>query len=67
MGLDAMRIKVRPICKPKHKQPCYQVVPAYVNGVGESLFKVGRCLSDVGVCVKDDVRYIVVCIKAWKW
>ncbi len=36
---------------------------AYVNGVSESLFKVGMCLPS-GPCVTDDdVRYIVDCIR----
>ena len=36
---------------------------AYVNGVSESLFKVGMCLP-AGPCVTDDdVRYIVGCIR----
>ena len=47
-----------------HKQPVYKDAPAYVNGVSESLFKVGICLP-AGPWVSDnDVRYIVENIKA---
>lgn len=63
MGLDAMGIESRPLWKPMHKQPVYKDCPAYVNGVSESLFKVGLCLPS-GPCVTDeDVAYIVDCIK----
>lgn len=62
--LDAAQIEARPVWKPMHKQPVYQGAPAYVNGVSESVFKVGMCLP-AGPCVTDDdVRYIVDSIKA---
>lgn len=52
-------VESRPLWKPMHKQPVYKHAPAYVNGVSESLFKVGMCLP-AGPCVSDaDVRYIV--------
>lgn len=64
MALDAAGIESRPLWKPMHKQPVYKDVPAYVNGVSESLFKVGICLP-AGPWVTDDhVRYIVDQIKA---
>lgn len=56
-------IEVRPAWKPMHKQPVYQGCPAYVNGVSESVFKVGMCLP-AGPCVsEEDVKYIVDTIK----
>ena len=56
-------IEARPVWKPMHKQPVYKNAPAYVNGVSESVFKVGMCLP-AGPCVKDeDVKYIVETIK----
>lgn len=61
--LDAAGIEARPLWKPMHKQPVYHDCQAYVNGVSESLFKVGMCLPS-GPCVtNEDVRYIVECIK----
>ena len=59
MGLDAAGIESRPLWKPMHRQPVFADCPAYLNGVSESLFKVGLCLPS-GPCVTDDdVRYIV--------
>ncbi len=63
MYLDAAQIEARPLCKPMHKQPVYKNCPAYVNGVSESLFKVGLCLPAGPYVTDDDVRYIVDCIK----
>lgn len=61
--LDAAGIEARPLWKPMHKQPVYKDSPAYVNGVSESLFKIGMCLPS-GPCVTDDdVKYIVDTIK----
>lgn len=57
------KIEARPVWKPMHKQPVYKDTPAYINGVSESIFKIGMCLP-AGPCVTDDdVRYIVECIK----
>lgn len=57
------KVEARPVWKPMHKQPIYANAPAYVNGVSESIFKVGMCIP-AGPCVSDDdVRYIVDCIK----
>ena len=59
IGLDALDIESRPLWKPMHRQPVYADCPAYLNGVSESLFKVGLCLPS-GPCVTDeDARYIV--------
>ena len=57
------KVEARPVWKPMHKQPVYAGCPAYLNGVSESVFKVGMCLP-AGPWVSDeDVRYIVECIK----
>ena len=61
--MDQAGIEARPLWKPMHKQPCYQNVPAYVNGVSEALFKVGMCLPSGPYVSDDDVRYIVDTIK----
>ena len=44
---------------------CYEGpnMVAYVNGVSESIFKVGFCLPAGPYVTDDDVRYIVECIK----
>ncbi len=64
MALDEAGIEARPLWKPMHKQPVYKNAPAYVNGVSESLFKVGMCLPAGPYVTDDDVRYIVEQIKA---
>ncbi len=63
MYLDAAQIEARPLWKPMHKQPVYKNNPAYVNGVSESMFKVGMCLPAGPYVSDDDVRYIVDCIR----
>ena len=62
--MDAADIEARPVWKPMHKQPVYKDAPAYVNGVSESIFKVGMCLPAGPYVTDDDVRYIVDTIKS---
>lgn len=63
IALDKANIEARPLWKPMHLQPIYRDNPAYVNGVSESLFRVGICLP-AGPYVSDvHVRYIVDSIK----
>ena len=57
------KIEARPVWKPMHKQPVYAGAPAYLNGVSETVFKVGMCLPAGPYVSDDDVRYIVDCIK----
>ena len=57
------QVECRPVWKPMHKQPVYAKVPAYVNGVSESLFQVGVCLPAGPMVTDEDVRYIVDCIQ----
>lgn len=57
------KVECRPVWKPMHKQPVYKSAPAYVNGVSESIFKIGFCLPAGPYVSDDDVRYIVDCIK----
>ncbi len=64
MGLDALNIESRPLWKPMHKQPVYKNAPAYLNGVSESLFKVGMCLPAGPYVTDDDVYFIVEAIKS---
>ncbi len=64
VALDAANIEARPVWKPMHRQPVYAGSPAYVNGVSESIFRVGLCLPAGPWVTDDDVRYIVDTIKA---
>lgn len=61
--LDAAGIEARPLWKPMHKQPVYQNMPAYVNGVSENLFKVGMCLPSGPYVTDEEARYVVDMIK----
>ena len=61
--MDAAGIEARPVWKPMHKQPVYKNAPAYVNGVSESVFKVGMCLPAGPYVTEEDVKYIVDTIK----
>ena len=61
--LDQAGIEARPVWKPMHKQPVYKDAPAYVNGVSESLFKIGMCLPAGPYVSDEDVKYIVEIIK----
>ncbi len=61
--LDAAQIEARPVWKPMHRQPVYADAPAYLNGVSESIFKVGMCLPAGPYVSEEDVRYICDCIK----
>ena len=64
MGLDALNVESRPLWKPMHKQPVYKNAPAYLNGVSESLFKVGMCLPAGPYVTDDDVKFICEAIKS---
>lgn len=59
MALDTARIESRPLWKPMHLQPVFKNVPAYVNGVSESLFKRGLCLPSGPMVTDEDVQYII--------
>lgn len=63
LNLDKEGIESRPLWKPMHKQPVYRNVPAYVNGVSESLFKRGLCLPSGPMVSDEDVELIIQTIK----
>lgn len=63
VALDAAGIEARPVWKPMHKQPVYKDAPAYVNGVSESIFKIGMCLPAGPYVSDENVRFIVERIK----
>ena len=62
-ALDKANIESRPLWKPMHMQPVFKDAPAYVNGVSESLFKVGLCLPSGPMVTDEDLAYIVETIK----
>lgn len=64
LALDAENIESRPLWKPMHLQPVYSQAPAYVNGVSESLFKIGLCLPASPWVTDEDAVRIVEIIKS---
>lgn len=63
LRLDAEGIESRLLWKPLHLQPVFAEVPAYVNGVSESLFRDGLCLPSGPWVSDDDIEHIVKEIK----
>ena len=63
MALDTAGVEARPVWKPMHRQPVYKNAPAYVNGISESMFKVGMCLPAGPYVTDEDIQYIVDVIK----
>lgn len=63
VALDQAGIEARPVWKPMHCQPVYRNSVAYVNGVSESIFKVGMCLPAGPYVTDEDVACIVAKIK----
>lgn len=63
LALDMANIESRPLWKPMHLQPVYKKNPSYVNGVSESLFKVGICLPAGPYVTDTHVKYITDAIK----
>lgn len=61
--LDGMGFESRPLWKPMHKQPVYQKVPAYVNGVSELLFETGLCLPSGPLVTDEDIDRLIAAIK----
>ena len=67
LALNAEGIESRPLWKPMHKQPAYQISVksvAYVNGVSESIFHRGLCLPSGPMVTDADVERIVSIIKS---
>lgn len=69
-NVEAMRVALaeegiesRPFWKPMHLQPLYANAPSYLNGVSESLFKVGLCLPSGPWVSDEDLALIVKTIK----
>ena len=44
LGLLRDNIEARPLWKPMHMQPVFEMFPSYLNGVSEDLFDKGLCL-----------------------
>ena len=62
-ALASVRIESRPLWKPMHLQPLYSSAPAYLNGVSDSLFRVGLCLPSGPWVTDEDVALVVQTLK----
>lgn len=57
-------IESRPLWKPMHRQPIFEKLPNYVNGVSEELFQRGLCLpSGSNLSMTDLERVATILIK----
>ena len=61
-GVESLEFRVESLPNGIVRQTSDKSV-AYINGVSESLFKVGMCLPSGPYVTDEDVRYIVDCIK----
>lgn len=62
-ALASVRVESRPLWKPMHLQPIYSSAPAYLNGVSESLFRVGLCLPSGPWVTDEDAAFVVQTLK----
>lgn len=61
LKLEKENIESRPLWKPMHLQPVFSSVPAFTNGISESLFKTGLCLpSGTAMSFEDQDRVIQI-------
>ncbi len=63
LGLEKENIESRPLWKPMHQQPIFQKYTSYINGVSDNLFEKGLCLPSGSNLSKEDISFIIKCIK----
>jgi dTDP-4-amino-4,6-dideoxygalactose transaminase len=63
LALDAENIESRPLWKPMHLQPVFQVFPAYTDGTSEDLFNRGLCLPSGSNLSQGDLERVVQHVK----
>lgn len=61
-ALAAENIEARPLWKPLHLQPVFKGCVAYLNGVSESLYKMGLCLPSGSNMTQQDRQRVIDCI-----
>jgi dTDP-4-amino-4,6-dideoxygalactose transaminase len=64
LALEAENIEARPLWKPMHLQPIFKGMPAYVNGVSESLFNKGICLPSGSNLSEKDLERVAKIVKS---
>lgn len=63
MALLAENIESRPLWKPLHLQPIFEVYPQFIDGTSEELFERGLCLPSGSNLTQEDKERIVDSIK----
>jgi dTDP-4-amino-4,6-dideoxygalactose transaminase len=64
IALAEKNIEARPLWKPMHLQPIFEIYPNYINGTSESLFNVGLCLPSGSNLENDQLNNVVKEIKS---
>lgn len=64
LALLKENIESRPLWKPMHVQPIFEKYPKYTNGTSEDLFERGLCLPSGSDLTEENLKRIVVKIKA---
>ena len=59
LALAEENIEARPLWKPMHQQPVFEIYPAYTNEVSEELFEKGLCLPSGSNLSKDDLDRVI--------
>ncbi len=63
LALEKENIESRPLWKPMHLQPVFEMYPAYVDGTSEDLFDRGLCLPSGSNLSEEDLRRVVEVIR----
>jgi dTDP-4-amino-4,6-dideoxygalactose transaminase len=58
-GLLKKYIETRPLWKPMHLQPIFNIFPSYQNKISENLFTDGLCLPSSSLLYETKIEYIV--------
>jgi dTDP-4-amino-4,6-dideoxygalactose transaminase len=59
LSLEKENIESRPLWKPMHLQKVFKSAPCYINGLSESLFKMGICLPSGSNLTANELNRIV--------
>lgn len=59
LALESENIESRPLWKPMHLQPIFEVCPSYINGTSEMLFREGLCLPSGSSLTDADLERVV--------
>lgn len=63
LNLEQENIESRPLWKPMHQQPVFEVYPKYMNGVSDDLFERGLCLPSGSNLKENDLIRVIDIIK----